>query len=196
MSQHGQIKPYRTSKGEIRYHVVVWHDELGRRQTIKGTQQKQVWQRAVKKMEQWDDQWERQQKKRQIEANKELAALRTQEAQETLEALEQVLADALKVDHIIDLETLKEYTEFTEPVPQKPIPAKAGCLTKLIPSMRRSFEEKVKQQQQRFAEAVADRESRRDLFLKTLDEQHKSIDEKKGKYEEGDPETAFQKTGT
>jgi restriction system protein len=192
MSQHSQIKPYRNSKGQIRYQIEIWHAELGERQTIQGTQQNQVWQSAVKKMKRWDDQWERQQKSRQIEAKKERAALRTQEAQEALAALEHVLADALNIDHGIDWGTLKDRSEFTEPMPKKPLPAKAGCLTKLIPSMRRGFERKVEQQQQRFAETTADWESRRDAFFKTIDEQHKSIDEKGEKHQEGDPETVIE----
>lgn len=192
MSQHGQITPYRTSKGQIRYQIQIWHDELGQRQTVQGAQQNQVWQSAVKKMEQWDSQWKRQQEKQQIEANKELAVLKTQEAQETLTALEHILADTLNFDHVVDWETLKEHAEFTGPMPRKPMPAKAGCLTKLIPSMRRGFEKKVKQQQQRFAEALADWEGKRDIFLKALDEQHESIDEKKEKYGEGDPEIVIE----
>lgn len=139
----GQMKRYRTSRGLPRYEVAVQHSALGKHQVIRGDDQHIVEQKARAKMQQWDDIWQRkleaeakrqarEQKAQAIAEQKALAEEYTQEAQKALEALECVLLHTLGVDDVVDWESLKEHTEFSEPKPKEPDPMK------VLPEPKRS----------------------------------------------------------
>ena len=53
MSERGKITYYYTSRGLRRYEINIWHDGLGERQTIRGINRNDVWQKAKRKMQQW-----------------------------------------------------------------------------------------------------------------------------------------------
>jgi hypothetical protein len=84
MSEHGKINTYYTARGYVRYQIQIWHTGLEQQQTIRGTNKNDVWQRAQKKMQQWDKLSERQN-------NKLLAEERTLQAQEEFQILDNLL---------------------------------------------------------------------------------------------------------
>ena len=114
MSECGQMKTDYTSRG-TRYEMTVRHDGLGKYQVVRGDDKYVVEQKARAKMQQWDDMWQRKQRKA-------LAAERTQEAQKALEALDRVLAHTLDIDDTVDWEALKDFSEYTKPRPSEPSP--------------------------------------------------------------------------
>jgi restriction system protein len=188
MSKHGEFRMSRTAKGKLRYEVEIWHKELDEHQVIQGPQKSQVWQRAVKKMKQWDKMWERQQRAHVVEINKGLAAERTQEAQEALSALERVLAYALVNDSAIDWESLKDHSPYPVPEPRKPTPPKIDFLSRLVPAWRRDFEKRVREQQKKFETALAEWREGRETYMKERIKRNASIEEKKGMYLSGNSE--------
>ena len=107
------------------------HEGLHKYRVVKGETPAIMQLRAEMQMKSWNEQWERVQgsrakKQAQLkaahtkEANKQTAAERSREAQEDLDALEQVLASVLELDPTIDWERLKDHSPFPPPEPVRP----------------------------------------------------------------------------
>jgi restriction system protein len=124
MSERSETRITHTARGLRRYEIEISHKELNRYQVIRGENSHVVEKKALAKMAQWDEMWkqqlERQQRAQEIAAKKKLADERTAEAQEALAVLDRILARALAVDDTIDWESLKNYTDYPIPRPEKP----------------------------------------------------------------------------
>jgi restriction system protein len=124
MSERSETKVTHTARGLPRYEIEVWHKKLNKYEVIRGEDSHVVEQKARAKMAQWDETWkkqlERQQRAQEITEKKKLADERTAEAQEALTILERILAHSLTVDHTVDWESLKNYTDYPIPRPKKP----------------------------------------------------------------------------
>ena len=179
MSEHGKITYYYTSRGHRRYEINIWHNGLGERQTIRGTNQNDVWQKAQKKMQQWDRLAERQN-------NKQLAEEKTLQAQEEFQTLENLLFASLKRDNSINWESIKDKSDYGEKMPAAPIPPKMDFITKLLPARRENFEHRVSDQQEKYKQELVKWENRRSAFIQKQDDENKIVDEKKEKYLSGD----------
>jgi len=179
MSEHGKISTYYTTRGHIRYEVDIWHISLGERQTIRGANKKDVWQKAQKKMQQWDKLAERQTKK-------QLAEEKTLQAQEEFQILENLLLGSLNTDNSVDWESIKDSSDYDEVVPTAPLIPKMDFLTKLLPSWRENFERRVRDQQEKYKQELVKWENRRNTFIQKRDEENKLVDEKREKYLSGD----------
>jgi len=151
MSECGKVKVTYTARGLQRYEVEVRHRGLHRYQVIRGDNKLVVETKARAKMAQWDEMWkkrlerqqralERQQRAQEIAEKKKLADERTAEAQEALTVLERVLAQALAADSTVDWESLKDYTDYPVPRPEKPAPPKP--LPSEIPPEPRRYDPK------------------------------------------------------
>jgi restriction system protein len=192
MSERGKIKASQTSKGKRKYELAVWHRGLNLSQVISGTSPYEVEQRALKKMAQWDAQWERQQRAREVEQKKRRAIERTQEAQESLSYLEHILSQTLEIEHPVDWESLKDHSDYPTPKPKKPAPPKIDPVSRLVPSFRRNFERRVKEQEEEYAVILAKWEKERTAYLKERDKRNAAIEAKKEKYLNGDPEAVIE----
>lgn len=130
MSRHGNIETTYTGSG-IRYQVEVWHDGLSKYQIIRGDNEYVVGKKAQAKMAQWDEMWERKTAvekariERQLHAQnkeekKQIALERTQEAQDSLASLDNILSHTLAIDDTVDWEKLKDLSDYPLPKPSKP----------------------------------------------------------------------------
>jgi restriction system protein len=104
------------------------HEGLHKYRVVKGETPAIMQLRAEMQMKSWNEQWERVQSSRakkqaQLKAahtketNKQSAAERSREAQQDLDALDQVLTSVLELDHTIDWERLKDHSAFPSPEP-------------------------------------------------------------------------------
>ena len=121
-----QLRHSRTSRGQIRYEIEVHHSGLNRYQVIRGADRNEVMSKAQAQVAQWDGMWkkqlERQQRAMRIEEKKELADVRTKEAQEALRAMERILTRSLHHDSTLDWESLKSHSAYSIPCPDKDTP--------------------------------------------------------------------------
>jgi restriction system protein len=129
MSERSQVRVSYTKSGLRRYSVEVRHRELNKFQVITGDNEYVVEQKARVKMADWDEMWargqeaeqkriERERQARDIEQKKQLAQIRTIEAQQALAELEQTLAHTLPIDDTINWMSLKDTSEYGVPKPQ------------------------------------------------------------------------------
>ncbi|MGH2568059.1 MAG: restriction endonuclease, partial [Bacteroidota bacterium] len=91
---------------------------------IKGKDHYVVEQKAAAQRAAWDEMWERRvDKDRRAldkQTKKEEALLRTQEAQEAISAIENILKTTLEVNDTIQWDALKDNSKFTKPRPSQP----------------------------------------------------------------------------
>jgi restriction system protein len=99
----------------------MWHPELRKHRIIKGNDRFIVQRKARLQAEEWNEKWAsaqgRETQKRQKDQKKEAAAERTAEAAVVLATLEEILAQTLSFDDVIDWERLKDHSDFSEPKP-------------------------------------------------------------------------------
>ncbi len=131
MSKRGEIRVTHTKSGLKRYVLEIRHGGLNKYEVVRGDNLYIVEQKAEAKMAQWDEMWERKQeaerkrlererRAKEIEEKKLLADERTEEAQQALSALENTLAHTLGVDDTVDWESLKDFSDYPVPRPEKP----------------------------------------------------------------------------
>jgi restriction system protein len=122
----GRALPTRTY-----YYIDISHDGLNMLRRIRGSDKLVVEQMAAKQRALWDEQWEKKQQaesKRsqreaaaiQREAQKETALEKTQQAQEALLEIEDLLKHALDEGVIFKWESLLKTEDFPEPEPARP----------------------------------------------------------------------------
>jgi len=115
------------------YEIEVRHPGLHKYRVIRGRDEYVVQQKAEAQLCQWDEMWARRQageqravatalRAEEREANKQLAEERTQEAQDALAKLSQILAHTLSVNDAIAWEGLKDRSAFQKPRPGEPAP--------------------------------------------------------------------------
>ena len=138
-----------------RYQVEVRHEGLNKYRMITGTDPYVVEQKAQAQTATWEEQWRKKQgREAAVQSKAEMrasAAEQTAAAQETLKALDEILASTLTVDDRVDWEALKDRDPFPTPKPSAPKPTtkpaeprssearfqpKLGFLDKLIASRR------------------------------------------------------------
>ncbi|MEJ2710476.1 MAG: restriction endonuclease [Anaerolineales bacterium] len=180
MSEHSNMRISYTSRGNRRYEIEIWHDDLNQHKVIRGANQQEVKLKAIRKMEQWDQMAER-------KNNKELASERTKDAQDDLEALENILAYTLNIDDSIDWEALKNYSDYEVPKPVEPTIPQISFISKLIPGLRRKHEVTVKDLEDKFNLALKKWETDSRAYIQERDRENKAIDEKKKRYFNSDP---------
>lgn len=222
MSRSGDIEITYTKRGLRRYYVEIWHDELNKYQVVRGDGKFIVLQKASAKMAQWDETWERKHSREQKVLDKQqklnLAAEKTQEAQEALSKLENILAYTLEIDDTVDWETLKNLDDYPTAKPKKPgnkrepkitdnkFQPKLSILDFLIKSRkiekeenardafkkdRAAWKEAKENAQSEYEEALAKWELAKDEFISNRDENNASIDKKREAYIQSDPEAIF-----
>lgn len=169
-----------------RWQMTVSHEGLGKYQVIRGDDKYVVEQKARAKLQQWEDMWQRRlaaEAKRQekqdraiaIAQQKALAEEHTQEAQNALAELEQILAYTLSVNDKVDWEALKDRSQYTAPQPEAPtfprIPPepnqadpyyapKVGALDRLVGSRKAAKEQEAAERFQRDHQAWEERKSK------------------------------------
>lgn len=179
MSEHGKITSHYSTRGNIRYEIDLWHKGLRLSQTIRGTNQNDVWLRAQKKMEQWD-------RIAKYNDSKQLAAERTSQAQEEFQKLKNLLSSSIETNSAVDWQALKDFSDFGKAKPAMAVIPQMDFITKLIPPWREKYERRVRVQQEKYKIAVSDWENERNVYLQKRDEQNKLVDERKEKYLSGD----------
>jgi restriction system protein len=105
------------------YEVEVRHEELNRVRQIRGTNRQEVDAKAKAQYAAWDRLWKRRQAllTQHPEANKKaVAEQKNRELQTMFDQMCNLLKSALEKPHEILWETLKDYRDFPEPMPQKP----------------------------------------------------------------------------
>lgn len=178
MSGWSGVNTTSTARGLIRYEAEVWHKKLSKYQTFRGHDSYVVEQKALAKMAQWDEIWARAQE---LGDKKRLADQRTADSQEALAACEHLLEHALSAASAVEWESLKDHSEFPEPVPASPDPPQIprepqpsddeyaitfGFLDKLLRSRR---EEKGKLAEERFRRAHKQWEKQKDEGIASHD---------------------------
>jgi restriction system protein len=105
------------------YYVEVRHEGLGKYRYIKGNDKYVVEQKAAAQRQQWDAMWSRRQafenSRSSIFGEKEKARQRSKAAVESLEELDSILDNAVRLNHAINWENLKTIAKFDEPAPQR-----------------------------------------------------------------------------
>lgn len=99
MTRIGPLELTYTARGLPRYRVELWHDGLNKHRIIEGPDPAVVMRKASLQAAEW------------------LAEERTAEAQAELARLREILAHALRVNHVVDWESLKDHSPFPEPKP-------------------------------------------------------------------------------
>ena len=111
-----------------RYYVDVRHDGLNKFRRITGNDMRLVQAKAAILTAQWNEEWERKQRKtsaeldrtkkfEQKEARKQAAQLRTEEAAKALQELDTILSSALERPVVVDWESLKQRGVFDKKAP-------------------------------------------------------------------------------
>lgn len=110
-----------------RFQVEVRHEGLNKYRMITGTDPYVVEQKAEAQVATWDEQWRKKQERETALRDKAemraSAAEQTAAAQETLRALDEILAFTLTVDDRVDWEALKDRDPFPTPKPTAPAPS-------------------------------------------------------------------------
>lgn len=131
MSKQGNIQTTFTKGGLRRYYIEIQHDRLNKYQVIRGDNSYIVEQKARTKTAQWDEMWgrkqiteknrlEREQRTLDKKQKNNLAAQKTQESQDTLSSLENILAHTLNIDDTVDWDTLKNHDDYPTVKPIEP----------------------------------------------------------------------------
>lgn len=106
------------------YRIEIEHVGLGKHRIITGRDRYVVERKAEMQKAQWDEEWERIRTKRAIKEDREnrkrAADVATQEAQEVLEQIDNLLQFSLRVSHRISFESLKSKGRFAEQQPERP----------------------------------------------------------------------------
>jgi len=124
MSKHiGPVETFISSRGVYSYHVEVWHDGLHKHRIIKGADQNFVKRQAAAQFSEWTEQWDRKNSLIAVGdhklSQKQIATQRTEDAKLTLEALGNLLHDALTRNSAINWEAIKDRTDYSVRRPQK-----------------------------------------------------------------------------
>ena len=165
------------------YQIEVRHDGLHKYRLIKGKICHVVEQKAQAQMVLWEEMWrkrleaeakraERERQTLDVQEKKDLAAERTQEAEEAIAGIEDLLAHTLNVDDMVDWDSLRDHSPFPEPPPDRPEsvsvyakpeyrPPEQGLLDTLFRSIRErnirqaeaKYESELRSWQQSAAEA-------------------------------------------
>jgi restriction system protein len=109
------------------------HPGLKAVRVIRGANLATVELMAKFQLEKWEERWrkiqaanvKKQKEDKAAELNfqkKELALKRTREAEQAHKAITQILRDGIEIDHVVDWESLKDRSPFSEPKPQGPEP--------------------------------------------------------------------------
>ena len=113
----GQPTVTHSQRGVPTWRLELWHEGLNKHRVISATDPDELQRKATLQATEWDNRW-RQIRSR--EDGKDLAAQRSAEAQQEIEALESTLVRALSSDRNVDWETLKDKSPFPEPPPIEP----------------------------------------------------------------------------
>lgn len=105
----------------LRYSVEVYHTGLNEHKVLTAPEIDMLENKLGIQIDKWEEKWEQIEKKKTLskarEANKEEAIYRTEEAQERLEEIEELLIHTLGIDDTIDWNKLKSRKKFNEPNP-------------------------------------------------------------------------------
>lgn len=119
----GPIEIFVSRRGVYSYHVKVWHDGLNKHRIIKGADQNFVVRQAAAQVSEWIEQWDRKNSLIAVGdhklSQKQIATQRTEDARLTLEALGNLLHDALTRNSAINWEAIKDRTDYSVRRPQK-----------------------------------------------------------------------------
>jgi restriction system protein len=184
MSKRGPTRVTYTKRGAQRFQLEIYHDALQKRELVAGNSLSVVEHKAATKMAEWDQAWEREEKK-------QLAVKRTQKAQETLAELERILLQVVDVDTTIDWESLKNHSGYLEPKPKPPELPKPGFLTQVISSQKAKHEKRVKELEAGYQAALAAWEQAKAEYLKARDENNAAIGANKLRYLAREPQAVL-----
>ena len=178
------------------YETEVKHDDLHKYRIIRGSDPYVVEQKAKAQQATWDGMWQKKlaaEKKRQEreleradrERKKQIALERTEQAQKAIRDIENTLHHTLSIDDTIDWESLKDFSKFNEPKPEKPeltqMPAEPpapkegdykpplGLICKIVPKLREKKEQQYKEIYQKvlkqYKEDCAKWKERKDVII-------------------------------
>lgn len=194
-TQVSELEVWYNSRGNPTFRIELWHDGLKKHRVIRGPEKHVVLQKARLQREEWDDRWARMYARASMAQRKEerkaLAEQLTANAQAALDALNRILQDTLSVNDAIDWDSLKDFSPYPIPKPQRVDPAsveglkpppkeptpdrykpRITLLDRLIPSRR---ERKVREANERFHQAHRQWEQARGEYeraLAALEEQY------------------------
>ena len=129
----GQVKISRSARGIPSYSIELLHDGLNKHRLIKGREEAVVRRKAEIQIAEWEEKWvlavarekgrlDKENKKREQESKKNLAASRTEEALGEINRLGNILKQTLEVDDAVNWDNLKDMSEFTDPKPTRSKP--------------------------------------------------------------------------
>jgi len=158
----------------LKYTVEMFHKGLNEHKVISAPDTRILQNKANLQAQKWDDLWGLLEEKRisneMKEASIEQASLLTEEAENAVAAIENLLVHTLSIDDTVDWEKLKRTDEFLEPIPTEPTKNKAIAypaepkkydpgftfLEKLFRSKR---EKRIAENERRFQERIQEWES-------------------------------------
>ena len=108
----------------LRFQQEIWHEGLKEHKVITAPEKAILINKIRVQTEKWDEKWNTIQERKRIDdvkkASIEEAVRRTQEAEEKIKDVEDILINSLGINHSINWENLMDISEFKEPFPQKP----------------------------------------------------------------------------
>ena len=121
MSIEGQLERTYTARGLERFQMEIWHEELNKYQLIKGNTESEVLEKVDAKCAQWDEMWDKrsiiEERKLNIQRNKEIAKKRTKKVKNKIAKLNNIL----KYRKNVVLRDLFFKKSFSIPPPEEPI---------------------------------------------------------------------------
>lgn len=113
----GELSVTYSRSGVPTYRVEIWHEGLNRHRLLRASDTRELENKASLLAADWANRWLAIQTRAD---GKELASARTEEAQQAIRALEQLLARALTSNSTIRWDDLREETPFPTPPPDEP----------------------------------------------------------------------------
>lgn len=208
-SWSGKLQTTYTKSGSPRYEIEIGHQGLNQHQVIRDPNSRVAESKARAKMQTWNETWARRQA---VSRGHDLAAERTEEAQELQASLERILPDALETDNVLDFEALKDHSSYPAAMPElgfsenpprkddllyKP---RYGCLRSFWPPSREKtrqeaetrfqkdyqrWESSRNRAQEEYENAKSKWEAERDEFLRQRDTANAAIDSLRQEYSRG-----------
>lgn len=120
----GPVQTTYLKNGKKQYVIELSHHGLHRHRVIKGDDREVVVRKAELQAAEWTSKWEQLEQRRRHEEQKgqkqEAAQQRTAEAQAAIDAIRNLLRDALRRDAVVDWDSLKDHSPFPERRPTQP----------------------------------------------------------------------------
>ena len=126
----------------LTYQIEIRHPGLHEFKIVRGSTRQEAEEKAHLQLAKWEEKWRKQVERMTIasskEAKKELASLRTDEAKQAIQEVEDILTSSLSVYHPIDWDSIHDKSSYPESkpiIPEKPTPRPPPTESQFLPKL-------------------------------------------------------------